>query len=82
LAMGLRHFPARRTTDHRGATGGEELTRTQTIEARRPMRPAFRDAGPECEKAAAKVLVAVCLPLANRVRFQRLAQSRSGRTFL
>jgi hypothetical protein len=36
--------------------------RTQTIEPRRPMRPAFGDADPECEKAAAKVLVAVRLP--------------------
>ena len=26
LAVGLRHLPARRTTDHRGATGGAEVT--------------------------------------------------------
>jgi NADH dehydrogenase len=26
LAVGLRHLPARRTTDHRGAAGGAEVT--------------------------------------------------------
>jgi hypothetical protein len=56
--------------------------RTPTIEARRPTRLAFGDADPEPKKGAAKLIMAVRVPLANGVRFQRLVQSRSGRTFL